>query len=183
MEIFWQDIAETNNLYQINNLGQIKRKRHSVARISHKNNASMVLKEKILKNQILNGYNACWIYCNGKSKCFYVHRLLAKYFLSNPLNYGYVNHKDNNRLNNNLDNLEWCSFQQNCFQKYKYKKNASSKYKGVSWSKRDKKWGSKIGFNNKTINIGFFSAEKEAALAYNEKAKELHGKFAVLNII
>lgn len=48
---------------------------------------------------------------NGKTE--YVHRLLAKTFLENPNNYSTVNHKDNNGLNNNIDNLEWCTTQDN----------------------------------------------------------------------
>ena len=46
---------------------------------------------------------------NGKRKSFYVHRLLAETFIPNPDNLPQVNHKDENKLNNSLDNLEWCT--------------------------------------------------------------------------
>lgn len=44
-----------------------------------------------------------------QKKLFYIHRLLAKEFKPNPLNKKYINHKDGNKLNNNLDNIEWCT--------------------------------------------------------------------------
>jgi hypothetical protein len=71
---------------------------------------------------------------------------------------------------------------QNCYNKSKIKK-CSSKYKGVSWNKRLNKWRAKITKDGKNTNIGLFSHESEAALAYNEKAKELFGEYAYLNKI
>jgi hypothetical protein len=61
--------------------------------------------------------------------------------------------------------------------------NSSSIYKGVSWHKKEKRWESRIGFNNKVIYIGRYLNEKEAALAYNSKAVELFGEYAYLNQI
>ena len=57
----------------------------------------------------------------------------------------------------------------------------SSKYKGVSWYSSRNKWYSYIHFNYEKIHIGYFENEKEAALAYNKKAKELFGEYAYLN--
>nr|DAF87307.1 MAG TPA: homing endonuclease [Siphoviridae sp. ctnPP24] len=50
---------------------------------------------------------------NKKNKNVYAHRLVAQYFLPNPDNFPYVHHKDENKLNNNVDNLEWVSAKQN----------------------------------------------------------------------
>lgn len=61
-------------------------------------------------------------------------------------------------------------------------KNSSSQYKGVSWHTKELIWISRITFNRKEIYIGRFKDEIEAAKAYDEKAKELFGKFAYLNI-
>jgi hypothetical protein len=49
----------------------------------------------------------------------------------------------------------------------------TSKFKGVCWSRRDKKWESKIKFRGKTIHLGLFVSEVEAAKAYDSKAREL----------
>ena len=48
-----------------------------------------------------------------KSKMLYAHRLVAEYFIPNPNNYQYVHHKDENKLNNRVSNLEWVSPKQN----------------------------------------------------------------------
>lgn len=55
---------------------------------------------------------------NGKQKCPYLHRLVAKAFLPNPLELPQVNHIDGNPLNNCVDNLEWCTSSHNCKHAY-----------------------------------------------------------------
>lgn len=57
----------------------------------------------------------------------------------------------------------------------------TSKYRGVSWCKVTKKYRADISVNNKTVYIGVYKNEEEAALAYNEAAKLMHGSKAVLN--
>lgn len=66
-----------------------------------------------LKGTILNTYRYINFRWNGKSKNRAVHRLVAEAFLPNPKNLPVVHHKDSNRLNNNLSNLEWVTYQQN----------------------------------------------------------------------
>ena len=56
-----------------------------------------------------------------------------------------------------------------------------SKYKGVYWHKKDKRWQAQIGENKKRTYIGSYTNEMDAARAYDKKAKELHGEFARLN--
>lgn len=56
---------------------------------------------------------------NGETKPVYVHRLVAEAFIPNPSNYPQINHKDRNSLNNNVDNLEWCTNSQNQIHRYK----------------------------------------------------------------
>lgn len=56
-----------------------------------------------------SGYMLAVLYNNGKRSTVTLHRLLAKAFIPNPNNYDCINHKDENRLNNDLSNLEWCS--------------------------------------------------------------------------
>lgn len=93
-------------------------------------------------------------------------------------------HKDRNSLNNQKDNLRLCTYKQNCYNTTK-RIGTSSKYKGVCFSKtkRINPWLASIAKNNISYHIGYFDNEIEAAQAYNNKAKELFGEFAVLNII
>lgn len=60
-----------------------------------------------------NGYRYYRLSKNGVKKMFYAHRLVAEYFLENPKNLPVVNHKDGNKLNNNVENLEWTSYSEN----------------------------------------------------------------------
>ena len=59
------------------------------------------------------GYRVVRLTKNGIHKDYKVHQLLAKAFLPNPNNYRCINHIDGNKLNNSLDNLEWCTHGQN----------------------------------------------------------------------
>ena len=68
----------------------------------------MELKGKAMSQYIGNtGYPMVSLCINGESKRYSVHRIVAKAFLSNPLNKAYVNHIDGNKQNSNLENLEW----------------------------------------------------------------------------
>ena len=60
-----------------------------------------------------DGYLCVNLYKNGKPAGFSIHRLVAQAFIPNPNNFPIVNHKDENKYNNNVDNLEWCDYQHN----------------------------------------------------------------------
>lgn len=64
---------------------------------------------KELIPNIIHGYERVMLYEKSKYKCFSVHRLVAMTFIPNPNNYPCINHKDENKQNNNVDNLEWCT--------------------------------------------------------------------------
>ena len=71
-------------------------------------------KKKEMKPQKkINGYNRIKLYIEGKKKKFMVHRLVALAFIPNPDNLPEVNHKDENKTNNMVGNLEWCSIKYN----------------------------------------------------------------------
>lgn len=91
-------------------------------------------------------------------------------------------HVNGNGLDNRRINLRRCSVSQNGMNRGKTG-HLLSKYKGVSWHIRDKVWVVQIQKNNKSIYIGSFKSEIDAALAYNKKAKELFGEFAHLNVV
>lgn len=120
------------------------------------------------------GYAVTYI----KEKMYYIHRLIL-----NAKSNEQVDHINGNPLDNRKCNLRLSNQNQNMHNMSKRKKKTSSKYKGVTWHKALKKWMAQIGYNSKHYYIGIYKNEKEAAIAYNKKAKELFGEFAKLNII
>ena len=106
MEEIWKDIKDYEGHYQVSNLGRAK----SLDRyIKGKGHSLQFKKGRILKPmKDSNGYLKVRL-CNGeKSKTFNLHRLVAEVFIPNPNNYKEVNHKDENKSNNIVSNLEWC---------------------------------------------------------------------------
>ncbi len=89
-----------------------------------------------------------------------------------------VDHGDFNGLNNQKNNLRVCTKAQNNTHRQPNSKT-SSKY----WDKKWSKWIARITHQGKLHRLGAFENEELAVIAYNEKAKELHGEFAALNII
>ena len=82
--------------------------------IDENGNVYNVCSKKFLKGSIgENGYRYYRLSKNNHKKMFYTHRLVAEYFLLNPDNLPVVNHKDGNKLNNNVNNLEWVSYSDN----------------------------------------------------------------------
>lgn len=93
-----------------------------------------------------------------------------------------IDHINIDSLDNRKENLRLCTKAENC-QNRSIRKNSSSGYKGVFRTKNSKKnpWRARITNNGKRIHLGVFPSKKEAAIAYNEKAKELFGDFAATN--
>ena len=112
MEEIWKDVEGYEGLYQVSNFGNVK----SVKRIIKKaNNAYLSVKERLLKYTTNHkGYKMVSLSKNGKQKSCTVHRLVAKAFIPNPKDLPQVNHKDENKLNNYVNNLEWCDNKYNC---------------------------------------------------------------------
>ena len=95
------NIKGYENLYMINNEGIVV----SCSKVS----GTVILKNRYLKpTKKSNGYLQVNLYKDGTRKHFYVHRLVAEHFIPNPNNLPQINHKDKNKENNNVNNLEWC---------------------------------------------------------------------------
>ncbi len=90
----------------------------------------------------------------------------------------FVDHKDGNGLNNTKENLRLCTRSQNGANSKPQKRARTSKYKGVVYNKSSKHWIARAVLNKKSIYLGAFDSEVEAAKAYDKKSKELHGEFA-----
>lgn len=107
MTEIWKNIKGFENLYQVSNKGRIKSFRKSNKFF---NQPFHFLTPS--KNQ--QGYNTVTLYKENKERHkFLVHRLVAEAFIPNLQNYPCINHKDENKDNNCVDNLEWCTYQYN----------------------------------------------------------------------
>lgn len=104
MEIY-KDIIGYEGIYQISNLGNVKSLKYN--------------KERILNKELSKGYYRFSLCLNNKTTHFLSHRLVALHFIDNSLNKPCVNHKDGNKLNNSIDNLEWCTHSENENHSYK----------------------------------------------------------------
>ena len=127
-----------------------------------------------------SGYLYVMLYSNAEVSNKSIHRLVAEAFLLNLTDLPCVDHKDRNSLNNHISNLRWCSKRQNNQNRSK-RKNTTSVYKGICFDKSKNKWRARIKHNERSIYIGLFTDESEAAHAYDRKASELFREFAVLN--
>jgi hypothetical protein len=118
-----------------------------------------------------NGYRTiCLDY-----KHYLAHRL-AWWFYYGDWPEGNIDHIDGDKLNNSITNLRIATVRQNGANLLKYHKG-TSKYKGVGWHKRDKKWRAYIS----NQHIGYFESEEGAARAYDARAVEEYGDFAKTN--
>ena len=160
MEI-WKDINGYEGYYQVSNLGRVK----SLKRwVNNKSNGGYFIKEKILVScPDKNGYLMVGLYKNNK-KSFKVHKLVASAFLNHTANHKMVvDHIDNNKLNNAVENLQIITTRKNLSKD----KKGTSKYTGVYWKPQDNKWISSIYINNKKTHLGSFDCELRASIAYN----------------
>lgn len=171
MEEIWKDIPDYEGLYQVSNYGNVK----SLSRKMVKGKAIYISKDKILKkSKDSSGYLRVALHKNSNGLQISIHQLVAIAFLNHTPN-GYkskivIDHIDNNRLNNRLDNLQIISQRENTS---KDRKGGASKYVGVSWDKRDSKYQSKIWVNRKYKCLGVFESEYDAHIAY-QKALQMY---------
>ena len=119
MEEQWRDIKGFEGLYEVSNLGRVRTKPRKILQRFKYNYHTLPVKERILKQHKLRGYYGVGLWKDNKMYNKQVHRLVALTFIDNPNNYPIVNHKDGNKLNNRIDNLEWCTYSHNTNEAYR----------------------------------------------------------------
>ena len=162
VEEIWKPMTEFPELYKVSNLGRIASYRQILA-----------------QSKINSGYLRVTLKVNNKAINRLVHRVVAQAFLPNPDNKKEVNHKDGNRLNNTLCNLEWvtsCENKQhgrdvlgNVYNKPSTGKKLSkvSKYHNVGFDKSRDKWFGVVRLNKVNYYQKRFDTEEEAATHVN----------------
>jgi hypothetical protein len=166
----WKPIPNYEGLYEVSNFGRVK----SLNRAMKRNNGtSYYVKETILKHGINHdGYRIVSLSVNSKSKTRAIHQLVAEAFLSHIPNGQslVVNHKDFNRQNNHVGNLEVTTMRENS---NRIHLPSSSKYIGVCWYNKANKWMARIRINGRQKYLGIFSSDAEASEAYQKELNKL----------
>lgn len=123
MQEIWKDINRYEGLYKISNFGKVM----------------SLTRNKLLTINKTGEYDYVFLSKNGQFKIKKIHRLVAEAFIPNPNNLECVNHRDENKRNNRVDNLEWCTKKYNCnYGKRNEKMSKSkSKYKIVQKDKNN----------------------------------------------
>jgi hypothetical protein len=112
----------------------------------------------------------------GKTKAVHMHREI----IDAPAGM-YVDHINQNGLDNRRANLRLATRFQNARNRPKTNRATSSKYKGVTYRPKQDKWTATIFANGRSVHLGHFKTEIEAARAYDNAAREHYGRFAALN--
>jgi len=161
----WKDILEYEGMYQVSNLGRVKSLDRMVNHYKSKNGTC------IKRGKILNIYKCRDGYynielsklCKGKNKM--IHRLVAETFIDNKKQYPCVNHIDGNKLNNRVDNLEWCTHSENSIHSFKIGLHKNTIIKCREMGKNNCKKVNQYDLSKKYIKT--FNSMKEAAQITN----------------
>lgn len=162
----YKDIPGYVGLYQVSDQGQVKALPRKIIRPK----SSYVTHEKLMSlNDNKNGYLKVRLTAeDGSTKMFFVHRLVIETFIGpDPRQ---VNHKDRNRKNNALSNLEYLTGRENCIHALDKTKTAS-RFVGVT-KHSSGKWRSRALKNKKVVYLGLYATEEQAAAAYERFLNE-----------
>jgi len=169
MEIF-RDIKGYEGSYQISNYGSVKSLERKK---TWSDGRKRTIQERIRKQYVhKGGYSIITLVLNNKRKTHYTHQLVAKAFLNhnNESRKIIVDHIDNDKRNNKLDNLQIITQRENVS---KDKIGGSSEFVGACWHKSSKKWRAAIRNGDKRFYLGNFKTELDAHNAYQTELEKI----------
>ena len=141
MQEVWIDIDSYEGLYQISNLGRVRRLPKIITDVSQGGVRKRLFDGRILSQSFAGcGYKSVMLSKDGCVKRHNVHRLVAQAFIPNPNNLPEINHLDEDKTNNCVDNLEWCT--------PKYNSNYGNRNKKISFLKRERDKQNRQNKNN-----------------------------------
>lgn len=129
----WKEVTGYEGMYEVSDLGNVR----SVDRfVVHTKSTGFRIQKGAIKKQGKNsdGYSTVVLFLKNKNKSYLVHRLIGIAFIPNPENKDTINHKDGNKSNNNLNNLEWNSHSENT--KHAWRNGLISKKTGDTCNNR-----------------------------------------------
>ena len=169
----WRDIKDYEGVYKVSDAGRIKSLERTLPRGRY--NTTKVWKERIISQQIRNGY--CVVYLNkkGKNKTFQVSRLVASAFVDGEEDKLIVNHIDEDKLNNVASNLEWCTQHENVNHSIERLRNSRRSNTGeryISFCKKSKMFVLQIRRSEKS-ELTFYHKSTYKTLEEAKKQKDL----------
>ena len=173
----WKFIKDYEGLYKLSNYGKIKSLERKIK--SNYKNKYRIIKERILKGNIdKGGYRHINLWKNDKGKGYKMSLLVWDHFGNKPRNGRLlqVDHIDNNKQNDRIDNLQLLTQRENISKGWRNKK-ISSRFTGVSWKKKKKRWIVRIQINKQPKHLGSFINEFKANSVYQKALKNIKGEF------
>lgn len=158
MEEVWKQIKGFEGYYEVSNFGNVR----SIDRYVYQQGREQLYKGvQISPYKINSGYLCVRLSKGNKKKGYLVHRLVAEAFIQNPQSLPQINHKDENKHNNNIENLEWCTLSYN------------ASY-GTLPQKKKEKFGHRVcQYDNRGSFLRTFTSSREAERETNIRHSEI----------
>lgn len=158
----WKDVAGYEGLYQVSSEGRVKS-------LERTDSWGRTVKERILKTNVVGGgYLSVVLYAGGKTRMFFVHRLVCQAFHENPDNKPQVNHINEIKTDNRACNLEWCTCKQNINHGTAKDRSSKNRSKSVGQYTLD---GALVKFWASTMEV-----ERQAGFNHGNISKVANGK-------
>ena len=172
MQERWRDIEGYEGVYSISNLGNIRSKERAYTnkRGDKRKYPSALIKPWLHKN----GYYYVTLKNKGFKRNFTLHRLLAKAFIPTPDSRLHINHKDGNRSNFSLSNLEWMTIVENNRHQASYLREHQGWKKHLTRNKTIR-YQCRINACGTHVSLGLFDTKQECQKVFAEAYKEFYG--------